>query len=404
MAAHRLAVSAVTLALVCASGASAQEPAASPGERATTQEQAPEGGSGFVAKLRRLAEEKQIVERLNGEIDGWYPRFGGITRGSGLALGPGFRTHLFGDRLFVDLSGALSVRGYRSGDARVRWVSAFDDRVELWTDFRAEEFPQEDFFGPGYSSSRDARTSYDFSSRDLTVLGRVRPVPWLSGGVGVGYMRPRVGPGTDDRYPSIEQLFTDAQAPGLDGQPNFLHTTLFTEIDTRDEPGHPKIGGVYRVSFGIWDDRTLQQYDHRRFDALARHYLPLSADRKHVLSGRVGLAYVNNETGERVPFYFLAYVGGVDTIRSYHEFRFKDENAIWLGAEYQWTVLDYLSVAAFADAGEVRSDWEQIGLGGLRKGYGFGLRAHTRKQTLARLDFGAGGGEGWAIFLKVGPQ
>ena len=57
------------------------------------------------------------------------------------------------------------------------------------------------------------------------------------------------------------------------------------------------------------------------------------ANRTHVVSGRVGFSYVNNEAGERVPFYFLAYVGGVDTIRSFREFRFKDENAMWLSAE-----------------------------------------------------------------------
>ena len=79
-----------------------------------------------------------------------------------------------------------------------------------------------------------------------------------------------------------------------------------------------------------------------------------------MLSGRIGTAYVNNETGQRVPFYFLAYVGGVDTIRSFDEFRFKDENALWLGAEYRWMFHKYASVVTFVDAGKVERDWQDL--------------------------------------------
>jgi hypothetical protein len=45
------------------------------------------------------------------------------------------------------------------------------------------------------------------------------------------------------------------------------------------------------------------------------------------VSGRIGASYTNIATGHRVPFYFLAYVGGMDTIRSFSEFRLKDENS-----------------------------------------------------------------------------
>src|SRR3990167_6032314 len=73
---------------------------------------------GFVAKMRRTADELQLEERLNGEIDGWYPRLGGMTRGSGFALGPGYRTHIVDDRLFVDLSAGISIKGYKAADAK----------------------------------------------------------------------------------------------------------------------------------------------------------------------------------------------------------------------------------------------------------------------------------------------
>jgi len=96
--------------------------------------------------------------RLSGDVDGWYARLGGMTRGSGFAIGPGYRFHS-GDVL-VDLSGAYSLKAYKAVDANVRWLRAYDDRLELWTSF--EDFPQEDFFGMGstaYARRGQATTS-----------------------------------------------------------------------------------------------------------------------------------------------------------------------------------------------------------------------------------------------------
>jgi hypothetical protein len=369
---------------------------------ATTQ--GPVDSESFVEELVDLADRIRIVERLNGDIDGWYPRLGGMTRGSGFALGPGYRTHLFNERIFVDLSAGLSIKGYKSADAKLRFWQGWGERIELWTDWRYEDFPQEDFFGIGMDTTESTRVSYDFDSVDFDIRGVLKPVDWFSTGVTVGYMSPDIGPGTDRDFPSIEELFIDLEAPGLLEQPDFLHTTVFAEIDTLDESGHPRAGGFYSASVGMWDDRTLQRFDHRRLDALATHYVPLDTEKNHVISGRIGASYVNNTTGERVPFYFLAYVGGRDTIRSFREFRFKDENAVWVGAEYNYRPMKWFSVAAFVDAGEVSEDWGDIDFRGMKKGYGLGLRAHSRTLTFATLDVGTGGGEGWHWFIKLGPS
>jgi hypothetical protein len=363
---------------------------------------AQDSGDGFADKAKDWAERTQIVERLNGDIDGWYPRLGGMTRGGGFAIGPGYRRHV--RDVLVDLSAGISTKSYKSADVQVRWLNAFDERVELWTNYRFEDFPQEDFFGTGPASTLDVRTSYDFDSSEVTVLGLVKPLRWLHVGTELGYMSPEIGPGTDRNYPSTETMFTDLEAPGLVAQPNFLHTTFFADIDYRDQRGRPRSGGFYHAAFGIWDDRTLQQFDFRRFDVNVSQWLPLDAAKAHVIMGRFGASYVNNETGERVPFYFLPYVGGVDTVRSFREFRFKDENALWMTAEYAWTPMKYFSLAAFVDAGKVSADWQDINGADMKAGYGFGIRAHTNKQTFARLDFGTGGDEGWQMFLKLGPS
>jgi hypothetical protein len=399
---RQVLATALGLVIATAHGLSAQSAPAAADADAQPADTASED-PGVVQKIRKWAADTQLIERLNGGVDGWYPRIGGITRGSGFAGGPGIRGPVVGT-LYLDLSGAVSIRKYKAVDARLRWLQTRDKRVELWTDFRYEDFPQEDFFGLGMTSTPEMRTSYDFDSADMRVRTIMRPVRWARVTGTLGYMRPDVGSGADDQYPSTEEVFTDAEAPGLLDQPNFLHATIAGEIDYRDTGGNPSSGGLYRASYGEWNDVTLDQFDFRRFDMRLVQFVPLAPNRQHVLSGTVGTSYVNNAVGHRVPFYFLAYVGGMDTIRSFREFRFKDENALWLSAEYKWRPRRSLSLSVFADAGEARADWEDVDLQHMRTGYGVGFGFHSSSQTLARIDVGTGGGEGWQFFLKIRPS
>src|SRR6267142_795383 len=59
-----------------------------------------------VQKVRNYIEKSPIVQKLKG--DGVYPRIGGLSPGSGLAGGVGYRRHL--DWAFVDVSGAMSTK------------------------------------------------------------------------------------------------------------------------------------------------------------------------------------------------------------------------------------------------------------------------------------------------------
>ena len=56
-----------------------------------------------------------------------------------------------------------------------------------------------------------------------------------------------------------------------------------------------------------------------------------------------------------------------------------------------------------ADAGKVAPNWQDIRATNLKGGYGFGVRVHSEDQNFARIDVGGGGGEGWRVFLKLGP-
>ena len=358
---------------------------------------------GFVDKAKRWAEEKRIADRI-APREGVYARFGGMVTGSGLALGAGYRKYFLDEKIFGDVSAALSTKMYKAVDAKARWAQFWGDRVEIWSDFHYRDYPQEDFFGPGENSSPDNRISYGIESTDIVGRAVVKLLPWFRVGTDLGYFNPTLNPGTDDSVPSIEDVFNDIQAPALGAveQPNFLHNTFFAEVDYRDKRGHPTRGGFYRAAFGTWEDVTVDRFDHHRFDAEASQFFPLAP--KHVVAARVGLSYVNNETGQRVPFYFLPYIGGSDSVRGFHEFRFRDENILFFNAEYRIRVHKFVHVAPFFDAGEVRADWEDIGPGDLRTSYGIGIRAGTEDRIFVRLDIGTGGNEGTRVFFKFGPS
>src|SRR2546423_1981219 len=94
------------------------ESRADPGTAASSQ--ATDQQPPAVQKVRNYIEKSPIVQRLKG--DGFYPRIGGLSPGSGLAGGGGYRRHL--DWAYVDVSGALSTKAYRGGDATLGWIDS----------------------------------------------------------------------------------------------------------------------------------------------------------------------------------------------------------------------------------------------------------------------------------------
>jgi outer membrane protein assembly factor BamA len=347
------------------------------------------------------AERTQLLDRWASGYDGWYPRIGSVSRGGGFSGGAGYRMHVWGRRARLDGSAAISYKNYRAADFEVALPYLADDRIEITGRFRYRFLPQEDYHGIGPDSLRGNRVSY--LREDQEVQGRIayRPVWWFETGAELAWMGLDVGPGRDSGVPSIEEIFTDADAPGLTSQPDFVRTGVWFGVDYRDQPGNARSGGLYAVGWRKYDDRDTGQYSFARFDAEARQYFPIW-DKKRVIALRARFNYANNEPGGVVPFYMLPTVGGSDSVRSLRNFRFHDENALVLNAEYRWEAFAGLDMALFFDAGEVQPDWQDIDLNGLHKAYGIGFRFNTYKDVFLRADVGFGG-EGTRLFVSFGP-
>src|SRR6185295_19751445 len=94
----------------------------------------------------------------------------------------------------------------------------------------------------------DQETSYGLRDFSYELVGLSRLAGPLSGSVRFGGLQADVGRGEETGVPSIEQLFTDAQAPGLERQPGLLHAAAELRLDWRDQPRNAHRGGTIALA------------------------------------------------------------------------------------------------------------------------------------------------------------
>jgi outer membrane protein assembly factor BamA len=349
-------------------------------------------------------DDKRVVERLGSGLTGLYPRFGGFTTGSGITFGVGYRYALPGTKHWeLDASTAFSMRGYKSVDLHVRAPALLRGRLEVDGAARWWDYTQEDYFGLG-ESSVDERTNYRYLGDAVTGIGRYRLHRLFSVGEEVGYLRPRIKEGTDERFLSTEQLFTDAEAPGLTRQPHLFYTRTFLDFDYRDYPGNTRSGGRVLFQAGTGRDQDpSREFSYRRADLEVLHVFPIF-DKKRNFAVHFAASHVDpvNEDG-RVPFFLSPTIGGANTIRSYLDLRFRDATFVLTNFEYRWEAFSGLDMALFWDGGDVGRTLRDIRAREYKQGWGFGLRFNTDRRVFLRMDFGFGGPEGTRFFWKYNP-
>ena len=337
-------------------------------------------------------------------MTGVYPIIGDFTTGSGLALGVGFRHGLPGTNTFeVDTSVIGSTRGYKAINFEVLAPRLLNGFLELRGATRWWDYTQEDYFGLG-ESSRSDRADYRYEALGVNLIARVNLLRWFAFGEEVGYLRPDISEGTDDRFPSVQEQFTDEEAPGLTRQPRLVYTRTFIDFDYRDQPGNTRGGGRVLLQVGTGRDQDpSREFSYKRTDLDILHVFPIF-DKKRNFAVRFSASHVDPlNGGGRVPFFLSPTIGGSRTLRSYRALRFRDATYVLVNAEYRWEAFSGLDLALFWDGGDVGTTLEQIRLDEFKTGWGFGMRFNTNKRVLMRVDVGLGGPEGPRLFWKFSP-
>ncbi len=393
----------VAIGIACASPALAQEPETRADELRRQREEktkalTPPTPSRLERWLLRL-EDGRLFERLLNPAEGFYPKIGNITPGSGFAGGPAYRRPaLLGGSADFSAFATVSTMQYWMLEARVRLPRLAEERVAVDVYGQRSDYPQEPYYGLGLASTRENAAVYSLAN---TVLGggiALKAQPWLSFGGSVEVSEPRVR-GTGDGL-SIDRRFVPAEAPGLEGQPTFLRQAATAEVNYRNPRGNPRRGGRYAVAFQKYTDREDGRYSFDRVEVDLQQYVPLLRDRRvlafHALASLVG------DDRAQVPFYLQRTLGGPDDLRGFRRFRFRDENILLLQAEYRWEIFTAVDGALFYDAGTVASRPSELSLGNMETDYGIGFRFGTKNGVFLRVEGAFGSRDGKHFIMRFG--
>jgi hypothetical protein len=351
-------------------------------------------------------DNQYVMAKLFGGWKGIHLAGGDFPAGAGLKVGVGFDRSLTStdpdpdvpNHLDITARAAYSTRGYTRLSAGLDLHNLGGAPVDLTLLGQYYEFPQEDFFGIGGESLEIDRTNFLFRSVETGGAVRWRPAKPLDFGAGASYLTPRIGRGTDSRYPSTDELINTATIPGFAAQPDFLRANVSAAFDWRDNPLHPHGGGRYGVTVSQFHDRELDTYDFRRVEVNLQQYVPLP-HRYRTLALRAEAVFTGADADQQVPFYFQPTLGGAQSLRGFREFRFRDENSLLLGAEYRWEAWWALDGALFVDAGTVARTRRDLSVSDMDVTYGIGFRFHSNSAFIGRFDL-AFGREGFVPLLR----
>jgi hypothetical protein len=335
--------------------------------------------------------------------DGFYLQYGFRWKpvGGGVGVGGGWRHDLFNRNARVLLGAGISTRNYQMLMADFSLPYLAGNKVEVGGLVLYRHNPQEDYWGLGQNSLEDDRVSFKVDYHSFEGRAIVRPVPWVETGTRIGRLDGTIGHGTDGRFPSIEERFTDATAPGLDVQPDYAYAEVFGAVDYRDQDDNARQGGFYSLTWREYSDLDFDRYSFRLVDLLLQQFFPIF-DKKRVFAvqARLQSAATDSGAGQTVPFYFKPTMGGSTSHRGFNDYRFRDDAVTYFNAEYRWEAFSGLDMALFSDWGTVAPNIGRLKWSQLENAYGIGFRFNTYKTVLFRVDLGFGGGEGVKYFFK----
>jgi outer membrane protein assembly factor BamA len=398
----RVALLSLTLPILVSSVAWSQEPATrEEADRQRREQQAKEVKpyeANRVEKALDFAEDKAIFIL---DREGFHPKLGTLTTGSGFAYGLGWRDRdLFSNTGALEVFAAGSVKRYWATEARLTFPRLARNHLYLETWASHRDYPEEYFFGLGPDSARDDQSDYAIRTNHFGGRAGVRPVEHLLVGGGLEYLTPRLGEGQSSKYPTVTEEFPPSELPGLFPRADFLRSDAFVVVDYR-EPRNPRKGGWYRIDFSHYDDRTAGQFTFNRIDADLRQFIGFLAGRR-VIAVRLAVSTSDTNAGQTMPFYFMPTLGGNDTLRGFREYRFRAPHAILAQGEYRWEIWSGFDAALFYDAGKVANTRDDLDFEDLESDYGIGFRFNTNNGVILRVDAAFGSRDGKHLYIVFG--
>lgn len=334
--------------------------------------------------------------------DGFYPKFGRLTTGSGFALGVGWRNRdMFKRYGTFEAFAAGTFRRYWAVEARAMFPDLAGGRFMAETVATIREYPQESFYGIGPDTRQSDETNFLLRTSRAGGRAGVKLGPLILVGGGLEYLAPRVSRGRDDDLPAMDRWPNVTAIPGFMGRAEFVRSSAFVEFDYR-QPKNARQGGFYRIERSHYGDRSTSGLTFNRTDVDLRQYVGFFAGRR-VIALRGLLSTTDAPGGNDVPFYLMPFLGGKDTLRGFRNYRFRGPHALLLQGEYRWEIWSGLEGALFYDTGKVTIQRSDLTLKGLQHAYGFGFRFNTDNAVVLRFDAAFGSRDGKRLHMTLGP-
>lgn len=393
MMARRFRVCVATALIAMPLAASAQDSR----EEATTQAQA-EKATRLSVYTPNTAEAVlvQLQDTLTIAPTGFYPLFGSIYSGGGFTAGAGYRRFI-GDRTNWNVAGLYSAKHYKLIELALHSPRRRAGRVDFEVRTGWRDATQVAFHGVGIDSPEN-RSSFRMQQGYFGGDVWVRPQSWVILRAGATYEAFTLSDGKAS-FQSINEVHTPSTAPGLGGNPKYLHAIASAGIDSRPAAEYARRGGLYEVSYHQYDDRE-DTYSFDRLDAEIVQHIPIV--REHwVLSFRGRLQTTLSDT-DLVPYFLLPSLGSGSTLRGYSSWRFRDRHSVLFSGEWRWTPSRLaMDAAIFYDAGTVATRRDALSLGRMASNVGVGVRFHSLVATPLRIEL-AKGSEGLRLVFAAG--
>lgn len=327
-----------------------------------------------------------VRRELLDEPNGLYPFFASVYSGGGFTLGAGYR-QFFGDRTHWDLKGLYSVKSYKLFELSTDSWGHANGRIDFHGRVGWRDATQVAFYGLGIGSP-DQRSNFRLKQTYFGGDVNVRPGGFTVFGAGLAYEDYSLEEGQGTQ-PSIEEIFTPDTAPGLGVSPTYFHTHASAGLDWRlPSAGYARSGGLYQITYHNYADQD-DVFSFDRVDGEIVQHIPILRE-TWVLSLH-GLVQTTLDDADTVPYFLLPSLGSGSTLRAYPSWRFRDRHSLLMSGEFRWIPNRYvLDMALFYDTGKVASEWDGLGLDGMKSNVGVGIRFHTPLATPLRIELAHG--------------
>ena len=328
---------------------------------------------------------EQIIRRvllsplLSGG-DGFYPWFGTVFSGTGMAVGAGYFKRLenagrINLQTGFSLNNSMMVRADAAAPGLWRGMLQVDGSAQ-WLDARGVSF-----YGTGPASAREARQRYDYKPFEVNATATLRPFRFVSLAGGYAFL-------DIDTQRDVPR-FTANEMPGIDRSLTFQVTRGTVAIDWRTSPGYSTRGGYYRATVERHHEHSGERFSFNTREFEIVQMLPLVRE-QFVLAGRGLMTLTTPDRGHQVPVMLAPFLGSGSTLRSFVNRRFSDRNRVLLSGEYRWRPSRYLDMALFLDAGQVAADRRDFDFSAFETSWGLGARFHGPNFNALRIEVARG--------------